>query len=403
MSLFDRIEPFLPESRPLRVAWIAYVAHLLAQGWIASSETFLGVALIAAFIAWRRGEVRIPFHPIYVPLTLFVVASLASAAFSYRPFTSLLQANEFFPFLTFPLALVLYTSVRGSARVAFTALLLLGAGQSAYGLLQYGFFGGDEIERRIAGTTAHVMTYSGILLPLSLLSIRVAGTRRLATVTAALTSLALLLTFTRGAWLGWLTGVFVLALLWRPRVIAWSVPLLILAITFAPLPVFARLISSFDFRQTSVLDRIRMAQGGVEMIRDNPILGVGPSNVKETYPLYRRPDAPRFRIPHLHNNILQLWAERGLLALAAYLILQWEFLRAAFRRRRLEGARAWAEGGIAAACGLFVAGLFEYNFGDTEVLLTMLDVWALTLVATGPGPEAEVAPETGITPLGVPA
>jgi putative inorganic carbon (hco3(-)) transporter len=400
VSLFDRIEPLLPESRPLRVAFIAYVGHLLGQGWIATSEILLGVALIAAFIAWRRGEVRIPFHPIYVPLAIFVVASIASAAASYRPLTSLRQANEFFPFLAFPLALILYTSVRGSARVTFTALLILGAAQSAYGLVQYGFFGGDEIERRIAGTTSHVMTYSGILLPLSLLSIRVAGTRKLAAVTAALTSLALLLTFTRGAWLGWLAGVVVLALLWKPRVIAWLVPVLILAITFAPLPVFARLISSFDFRQTSVLDRIRMAQGGIEMIRDHPILGVGPSNVKETYPLYRKSDAPRFRIPHLHNNILQLWAERGLLALAAYLALQWEFLRAAFRRRRLQAGRGWAEGGIAAACGLFVAGLFEYNFGDTEVLLNMLDVFALTLVATGAVPEAELAPEPGISPLG---
>ena len=69
----------------------------------------------------------------------------------------------------------------------------------------------------------------------------------------------------------------------------------------------------------------------------------------------------------------------------------------------MEGTRGWAEGGIAAACGLFVAGLFEYNFGDTEVLLNMLDVWALTLVATGPGPEAEVALEKGISPLGEPA
>ncbi|MFN2443803.1 MAG: O-antigen ligase family protein, partial [Thermoanaerobaculia bacterium] len=268
---------------------------------------------------------------------------------------------------------------------------------------QYVFFGGNDIEGRIAGTTAHVMTYSGILLPLSLLSIRMARTRKLAVATAVLTSVALALTFTRGAWLGWLAGIAVLALLWRPRVIAWMVPLLILGIAFAPLPIFARLISSVDFSQTSVLDRIRMAQGGIEMIRDHPILGVGPANVKETYPLYRKPDAPRFRPPHLHNNVLQIWAERGLLALVAYLALQVEFLRAVFRRRRDERTRGWAEAGIATACGLFVAGLFEFNFGDTEVLLNMLDVWALTLVAVGPEPQAEAAFGEGSEPPGLPA
>ena len=67
-------------------------------------------------------------------------------------------------------------------------------------------------------------------------------------------------------------------------------------------------------QQSSNLDRIRMAEAGVEIIKDYPLLGVGPANVKEVYPLYRKHDAPRFRIPHLHNNVIQLWAERGVLA-----------------------------------------------------------------------------------------
>ena len=76
-----------------------------------------------------------------------------------------------------------------------------------------------------------------------------------------------------------------------------------------------------------------MAEAGVEIIKDYPLLGVGPANVKEVYPLYRKHDAPRFRIPHLHNNVIQLWAERGVLALVAYLFLQFLFLR--------ECARGW--------------------------------------------------------------
>lgn len=398
MSLSSRFASFLPESPRLRVAWFAYFGHILGQGWIATSEILLGTALIAAFLAWRRGELKVPFHPIYLPLALFVLASLVSAAAAHNPLTSLPEANDFFPVLAFPLALSLYASVRGTARAAFTVLLALALFQSLHGLAQYAFLGGDDIERRISGTTAHVMTYSGILVPLSLVAIRMAGTRRLAALAAVASSLALILTFTRGAWLGWLAGIVVLVLLWRPRVLAWMVPVLILAITFAPMPIFARLVSSFDFTQTSVLDRIRMAQAGVEMIRDQPVLGVGPGNVKEIYPLYRLPDAPRFRPAHLHNNIIQLWAERGIMALFAYFALQAEFLRAAFRRRRLPGSRGWGEAGIASACGLFVAGLFEFNFGDTEVLLNMLDVWALTLVAAGSAPEETIDQEIELAP-----
>lgn len=131
------------------------------------------------------------------------------------------------------------------------------------------------------------------------------------------------------------------------------------------------------------------------MIRDHPLFGVGPANVKEVYPLYRKADAPRFRIPHLHNNPIQIWAERGLLAIVAYLALLVIYFRRAFERRRITEAAPWAEGGIAAACALAVAGLFEFNFGDTEVVLTMLAVWAVSLAVVGRGEADGAADPSG--------
>jgi hypothetical protein len=45
-----------------------------------------------------------------------------------------------------------------------------------------------------------------------------------------------------------------------------------------------------------------------------------------------------------------------------------------------EEARALVLGSMAAIAGFLVAGLFEYNFGDTEVLLMALAVMALPFV-----------------------
>lgn len=417
----------LPPSRSLRVATLAYLAHILCEGWIGSSEAFLAIALIAATIAIVRRHAAVPFHALYLPLALFVVASLgsayveprsvealmadgdwpwfltfpsASALVAPRWVLPLLTSGEWFPFLTFPLALTLYANVRGLARTAVGAALALAIFQSTLGLAQFFLLGHDALERRIVGTTAHVMTFSGILLPLSLVFISTSLSRAGSTthrIAAALTTLTLALTFTRGAWLGWAAGVLAILALRRPRVIPWLVPAALLALSFSPEPLFARLVSSFDLRQTSVLDRIRMAEAGVEMIRDHPLSGVGPGNVKEVYPLYRKEDAPRFRIPHLHSNPVQIWAERGVLALAAWIAIIVVFLAAAARARREGGSIPWADGGIAAAVGLTVAGLFEFNFGDTEVLLTMLDTWALAL-ALALGSPAEPG-----TPLDAPA
>ena len=72
-----------------------------------------------------------------------------------------------------------------------------------------------------------------------------------------------------------------------------------------------------DLSDVSNYDRLCMAKAGIEMIADRPLLGIGPEMIPERYPIYRDPTAPRFWVPHLHDNLLQIAAERGLPALAA--------------------------------------------------------------------------------------
>jgi O-antigen ligase len=197
---------------------------------------------------------------------------------------------------------------------------------------------------------------------------------------AVLSTFTLLLTFTRSVWLGWLVAAFSVILITRARIAAYALPVLILFVTFLPLSLFSRLISTFDIRQSSNFDRLRMAEAGMEMIKDYPLLGVGPANVKEVYALYRKQDAPRPRPPHLHNNVIQLWAERGILGLAAYVTLLGLFIRECARAWHTE-RRMWAEVGVAVVVSLTVAGLFEFNFGDTEVFYLMLNLFALVVVS----------------------
>jgi O-antigen ligase len=231
------------------------------------------------------------------------------------------------------------------------------------------------------------MTYSGLLLPLALLFLVAAFHKRRWWLYsgALLTSATLVLTFTRSVWIGWAASVAVLLLFSRPRSILYVAPLALWLLILSPLSVFGRMTSTFDTTQSSNFDRIRMLQGGVEIIRDYPLFGVGPANIKEIYPLYRRPDAPRFRIPHLHNNVVQIWAERGVLALWGYLLLLVLFLRQVARCWNTS-RRMYAQIGVAVVVSLTSAGMFEFNFGDTEVLLALLDLFALVVVCCEGGP-----------------
>ena len=123
------------------------------------------------------------------------------------------------------------------------------------------------------------------------------------------------------------------------------------------------------------------------MIADRPIFGVGPELVKPYYTLYRDADAPRWMVPHLHNNVIQIAAASGVFTAAAYLaMLGLFFLRVGALLRNRRGSADPSISGdqtlIAAAAFLAVAaasvaGLFEYNFGDKEVLMATLPLIAL--------------------------
>ena len=388
MSLARRLG--LPEEtpKPVALAVLFYLGHLFCAGWVASSEIFAFATIAAVGYALYKRLLVPSFHILYFPLALYGLDSTISALVAGRHIHSIGENALWGKMLLFPAALILFRNVPRSRDAAVKMFLIFGAFSSSYGFVQYfAFTKQHDLEHRITGQSAHVMTLSGLLLPVALLLLVfwIYDMRNiLLIIGVAMTHLALLLTFTRSVWLGWIVGVAVLLVLKWPKALAWAVPVAILVISFAPLPFFSRVVSSFDIKQSSNLDRIRMAEAGIEIIKDYPLFGVGPANVKEVYPLYRKHDAPRFRIPHLHNNLIQLWAERGVLAIVAYLFLQFLFLR--------ECARGWggpatkfAEIGVAVAVALAAAGMFEFNFGDTEVFWMMLDVFALVIAFVGVG------------------
>ncbi|MDQ6799490.1 MAG: O-antigen ligase family protein [Acidobacteriota bacterium] len=390
----------LPEETPTAVvlAIAFYLCHLFCSGWVASSESFVAFALMAFLYALYRKQIRLSFHILYFPLILYAVASTASALVATRAVHAIGENALWMKIALFPMALILFREVPRARDLALRMLLVFGAFAALYGLFQYFVLAHRDLEHRITGPATHVMTLSGLLLAMALVYfvLWINDVRNLWLLAGTcIVTLALLLTFTRSAWAGWVVAAAILLISKRPRMLIFAAPAVVFFVTFMPLPLFGRLVSSFDTRQSSNLDRIRMIQAGVEMIKDYPLLGVGPANVKEVYPLYRKHDAPRFRIPHLHNNLVQLWAERGVLAVVAYLIFLGLFLR--------ECARAWkgpasrfAEIGVTVTFGLAAAGLFEFNFGDTEVFWILLDVCALVIAYTEQARRSNEPPLSGV-------
>ncbi len=146
-----------------------------------------------------------------------------------------------------------------------------------------------------------------------------------------------------------------------------------------------RLRTIGDMADDTARDRLAMLEAGLALARAHPLTGVGPGQVKRLYPAWAPPEALRRSTSHLHDTPLQIVVERGLPGLAAWVAIWVGYFGAACRILRKLGqadgeARALVLGSITAVVAFLVAGLFEYNFGDTEVLLVAVSLMALPFV-----------------------
>lgn len=197
-------------------------------------------------------------------------------------------------------------------------------------------------------------------------------------------AIALLASRTRSAWLGVVAGVAVLAALRRPRALLLLPAALGVLLLASPRAVVERL----TLQDASSRDRYYMWQAGLDMILDKPLFGQGTGMILDVYPRFRWEGAPNPEAPHLHNNFIQIAAERGLPCLLFFSWFLWIVLREAWRGRDGEppGERPGALSLVVLSATL-VAGLFEYNLGDSEILIIVLLIAALPFAARASEPD----------------
>jgi O-antigen ligase len=360
---------------------------------IAAAEVLLGAMLLAwvASLVVQRQRPEAP--PWFVPLAVYAGITLVSTAFSHHPWASLGSAKQLVLYLIVP---VVYRVARGNRaeRVMYT-ILTVGAVSAIVGVAEYGIFGFDNLAKRPRGTLGHYMTYSGLLM----LVMCSAAARLLfekrdrlwpALIMPALI-VAVVLTFSRNAWVGGCVSIAVLLVLKDFRLLAAAPVVAALFFSLAPGAIVSRFYSTFDLRDPAVRDRVAMFQAGVEIVKDHPLLGTGPNVVQEVYPAYRKSNAVEPTPPHLHDVPLQIAAERGIPALVAWLWFLVATTAGLVRKLRTDKPRYLAAAGVGAMAAMLAAGFFEYNFGDSEFLMLFLVLITLPWAASRAS-EAATAP-----------
>lgn len=376
--------------KPIAALLLLAIASSLLSVFL--SNLFFALAVLLWLLdcgRLRRFYLRVPaFVPV---LLVFVAAVGVSIVFSTDVGASALYLKKVLK-LFYPLLIFTYFTRADVDRTFKLIFLLLGA-TAAFGILQYYWLMEVDLMNRIDGFMSHWMTFSGqLMLGAVALTAYIAFGRRspapplsrfptlpiaLWPALLGLLVFALALTMTRNAWLGTAIGLFVVLSL---RSVRWSVALIAgaaLAFFLLPSHFEDRLYSSFDPSDVTTRIRLELLKTGKNMIIDQPWTGVGPRMVPRVYASYRESDEfPESIYQHLHNDAVQIAAEMGLIALGAWIGL-WLWLgRDLFRFRRTSSA-GFPEKyvyvcGLGAIAAFLFSGLFEYNFGDSEVLVLLL-------------------------------
>ncbi len=357
---------------------------------IAMSNFVLGLGFLLWLAALSRGQAKVGWHPIFIPIAGWVLWSFVSATFSDNVSLSMSALDNLLTLMIVPMVVSILNPDRWGR---FLGLIAVSSGVSSVVALGQVVVFGVDLERRVPGVFSHYMTFAGWTMAVVLILVgevlKGKEPRRLRWILPilGLHAVVLSLSLTRNAWVGIAVALGLAAMVWRSRTML-AVPLVVVvAVAVLPSAVRDRVISITDFEQPANRDRVAMIEAGTAMVTDHPWVGVGPDMVKERYPDYRRPGAVRDVVSHLHCNPVHIAAERGLPALAMYGLLLIIFGVSVVRGLKdpEHPAGAAMASCLLAVVGLTVAGLFEYNWGDSEIWIVTLFVLAVpAALETGP-------------------
>lgn len=196
--------------------------------------------------------------------------------------------------------------------------------------------------------------------------------RWLFSLAAVLNSAALLLTSTRSSWLGFFGGLLYLIFYTKKRYLL-LLPLLAAAFyLLTPDSIRYHIDHFFNPLWGTNAERLVMWQTGWKIFLDHPLVGIGDVSAQAMFQKYMPPDFT-YLIGHFHSNIVHIAVTLGFIGLAAFCFMMIQIYRSLSRqvkkhRAQCDLSKIWPLAALAAFVAFHINGLFEWTFGDAEII-----------------------------------
>jgi O-antigen ligase len=369
---------------------------------IGASLLFMGWAVLVLV----DDRIKIYWSPLNWPLVGLFGIGLGQLLLRATPYPFLTRV-ELLKLATYLLIFFLSTQVFRERRDLTNLvwfLILLCFSVSLLGIVQhftsdakiYGFrtltAGGDPFGPFV--NRNHFAGFVELTLPAGLALLIFRGLRRdVIPLTGLLTIVpvgAMILSGSRGGIVSFGFEVAVLALMARLRKAPEGPRLVALAIVgFAALALVAWLGTGRALERFSTLHpgdvtlsrRATMVHGAAHIFFDHPIIGAGLGSLVAVYPRYETVYDGHI-VDHVHNDLMELLAEMGILGGLCGLAFLWILVREARRSFTAEQghfSRGIHAGAIAALCGLLLHSLVDFNLHiPSNALLFLLQSYLAT-------------------------
>ncbi|MBQ6789739.1 MAG: O-antigen ligase family protein [Clostridia bacterium] len=379
------------------VVTIAFFMPFLPTMVLAGLAAFVCVAFAVKLI---RGKRVLDFGRIDLFVLAFAVTTGLAGIVS-------MSTGSIMPALLFVCLISVYFMVSCCIRSAeWIQRIILATVTSAmivslYGIVQYAFgtFGANawldsDLFEGIAGRAVATLEnpnmlgeYLVLILPmaLALFLVKDGGNKKYSFMCTATMAMCLLLTWSRGAWLGFIFAIVVFLIIWSKRSM-WIFAAGIISLPVLPfiLPdsIINRFTSIGNMADSSTSYRVSIWRGAVHMLRDNFFsgIGVGESAWYKVYPDYTLPGIEA--APHSHNLFIQIALEQGIFGLIVFLIILFLLVRISFnlfaRMTKKSDSitevyryntRLMIAGPLCGLAGVLLQGLTDYSWYNYRVYL----------------------------------
>ena len=356
------------------------------------------VAFCSLALSLVRDRTRqLAWSPINRYVMLYAAVYLAGTLFSISLKASLNSGLLSVAFILFAVVLFNGVETRGQLDALLTAVVLAAAAVSCLGIVQYIFRWGyqsaawvdsdmfSSIEFRVSSTLKNpnmLGQYLILMVPLGgakLLTARSWKARALWFGCCGALCLCMLLTFSRGAWLGLLFAGAAFFVLLNPRLMLLF-PVALVGLYFVlPPSVIERFTSIGNLSDASTSYRVYIWMGTLAMLKDYWLCGIGPGTeaFNMVYPAY---SYNGIIAPHSHNLFLQIVSDAGVAALGVFILLLFVFFRmmcAALHREKDWTSRLLQIAVTAGVFGFMVQAMTDYSFYNYLVLFVFWTYLAL--------------------------